>query len=63
MRRPLPVRTNLGYDNFSFLLIPYNNSKYILNCRNFREAYVTKKSVDFVFVCGGPGTTVPGIHP
>jgi hypothetical protein len=48
MWRPLSI-TNLGY-YFFFLLISYNNYKYKLTSRDFREANVSMKSVYFISV-------------
>jgi hypothetical protein len=57
MWRPLPVKTNLGYDNPS-----YNNQTYELIFRDLREAGVSVKPVDSVSVlwrAGRPFLSLP----
>jgi hypothetical protein len=59
MWRPISVVTNLGYDIF-VLLIFYNNKKYKLTFRDFREENISIKSVHSISVLWRPRGERPG---
>jgi hypothetical protein len=54
--RPITVRTGLGYENdfIAVCLISYDNLKYKVTFRDFREANVSIKSVDSISVLWRP---------